>query len=391
MRREKLSVTQSIESVETVIVDLPLRRLQRFSAIGAKSQSAVMIFIKTKDGVEGVGESVTPSGPWWGGEAVETIKAMIDAHLAPLIVGLNAFDRTAIANAMDEKVHGNAFAKAGIEMALWDIQGKALGLPVHDLLGGKARDSLPMSWPLATGDPKAEIDEAEEKLDKRLHRIFKFKMGAVEPEKDVARAVEVMTAIGDRAKFRADPNERWDETTANWAVPRLAEAGLEMIEQPLPRWNVDGAARLTRAIPIAHMLDEGVCSVQDMLQAANRRSGGLTSIKLMKSKGIQQAKTIADISLGAGIPIFMGTFLETSYGTGANMQLCATFRDLPYGGELAGPLLLAEDICATPADYRDFELHLQDGVGLGVDVDPDKLKAFRRDRTYTQHGVGAAE
>jgi muconate cycloisomerase/chloromuconate cycloisomerase len=188
----------------------------------------------------------------------------------------------------------------------------------------------------------------------------------------VARALEGV------ANVRVDPNSRWDETTAAWAIPRLVDAGIDMIEQPLQRWNLVGCARLTAATAVAHLLDESVCTLQDMLRIAELRAGSLISLKIMKTGGMRKTKALAEISLAAGIPVYMGTFLESSYGTGANMQLCATLDHLPYGGELAGALLAAESITEEPADYRDFALHLPKGVGLGVAVDRDKLKAFRR-------------
>lgn len=372
------SERQTIEAIETVIVDLPLVRTQRFAALSAQRQSFVLVFLRTTDGIEGVGESSLPSGPWWGGESVESIKATIDTYLAPLVLGEDAFRIDAILARMDAGLHGNSFAKAGIEMAILDIQGKVLQQPVYNLLGGKVRDSMPMSWPLATGDAAAEIDEAQSKVDARLAKNFKLKMGFLEPVKDVARACEVARALEGVANVRVDPNSRWDETTAAWAVPRLVDAGVDMIEQPLQRWNLDGCARLTASTTVAHLLDESVCTLQDMLRIAELRAGSLISLKIMKTGGMRKTKALAEISLAAGIPVYMGTFLESSYGTGANMQLCATLDVLPYGGELAGALLAAESITEEPADYRDFALHLPDGVGLGVSVDRDKLAAFRR-------------
>ena len=165
----------------------------------------------------------------------------------------------------------------------------------------------------------------------------------------------------------------WTESTANWAIERLQDAGIELVEQPLPRWDHDGSARLTRRFQSEIMLDEGLCTMQNMLSIAEKRTGGAVSLKIMKSEGIRSTMQVA-----AGISLYMGTFLESSYGTAANMQLCATLQDLPFGGKLAGPLLIAEDICVKPAEYRDFHLWLADGAGMAADIDEDKLKAFRR-------------
>jgi muconate cycloisomerase/chloromuconate cycloisomerase len=289
---------------------------------------------------------------------------------------------------MDDVVHGNSFAKAGVEMALLDLLGKAREQPLHMLLGGRTRDCMPSVWPLATGDPEQEIDEAEAKLEAGEAYAFKMKMGAVDLRTDVERAERVARAILPRAGVRVDPNERWSELDANWAMPRLAAAGVEMVEQPLPRWNIEGTARLQSRSTMAIMLDESVRSPRDMMAAA-RCAASLVSLKLMKSGGFRATRTVADIATAAGAALYMGSFLESSLGTAANMQFCATIEDLPFGGELVGPMLIAEDLLQSPAEYRNGALRLASGNGHGVSLDEAKVAAFRRDRSYSTHPIGA--
>lgn len=376
-----------IRDIETIIVDLPLRRLQRFSALAARTQSLVVIRVRSQDGVQGVGEGSIPSGPWWGGESVETIKTIIDSYLAPVLVGQRATDMTLLRARMDEAAFGNSFAKAGLEMALWDLIGKTLEQPVHALLGGKVRESLSVAWPLATGDPRQEVQEALSKLEAGEASAFKLKMGAVELKKDVARACEVALALRDKAGIRVDPNERWTEVDALWALPRLADIGVEMIEQPLPRNDLDGAARLQARSAIPIMLDESIRTTRDMLEAAKKGAGTLISLKLMKSGGMVSSRGVAEVALAAGSALYMGTFLESSLGTSGNMQFCATLPHLPLGGELVGPMLIAEDITEEPVRYVDGALQLPSGNGIGARVDEDKLEAYRRDRSRTTASV----
>ena len=94
------------------------------------------------------------------------------------------------------------------------LQGKALGVPVYDLLGGRQRNSLPCSWPLATGDAGAEIEEAEQMMETGQFNLFKLKMGALDPGPDVERACAVSRALEGKARVRVDPNEMWDEATS---------------------------------------------------------------------------------------------------------------------------------------------------------------------------------
>ncbi len=378
-----------IDSVETIIVDLPLARLQRFAVKDSRTQSIVLIRTTNKDGITGIGEAVTPAGPWWGGESVETIKFMIDSYLTPTMLNQDPFLLNAILNRMDKVVFGNSFAKAGLEMALLDLQGRISECPLHVLLGGKIRDSLPCAWPLATGEVADEVAEAERMLEKGWHNRFKLKMGALDPEADIARASEIARALAGRCKVRVDPNESWDEVTAKKAIYQLSDVGIEIVEQPLPRESLSGMSRLTSQSSCAIMVDEGVRTLDQMLLCGQIHAADLVSIKIMKHGGILAAQKVANIATASGISLYMGTFLESSIGTAANMQFASTLESLPFGGELCGPNLIADDLAQQPMVYRDNALQLPEGHGIGVDIDEDKLAHYRRDRSTIMHSISA--
>jgi muconate cycloisomerase/chloromuconate cycloisomerase len=183
---------------------------------------------------------------------------------------------------------------------------------------------------------------------------------------------------------------RWNEVDALWALPRLADVGVEMIEQPLPRNDLDGAARLQARSAIPIMLDESIRTTHDMLEAAKKGAGALISLKLMKSGGMVSSRAVAEVALAAGSALYMGTFLESSLGTSGNMQFCATLPHLPLGGELVGPMLIADDINEEPVRYIDGALQLPSGNGIGARIDEDKLEAYRRDRSRTTASVASS-
>ena len=367
-----------IRAIETCIVDLPLRRTQQFSRFDTNVQSTVLIRISASNGIVGIGESITPCGPWWSGDTVETIRIMIDKYLAPLLIGEDAFRLTALMARLDSKVRNNAFAKTGLEMALLDLIGKTLDTPICTLLGGAVRTSLPVAWPLATGDSGQEIAEAEEMLARGKASRFKLKMGALPVTEDVRRATSIARSLEGRASVRVDPNEGWDEATAARAIRQLADVGIEMVEQPVARWNLEAMARLSQKGDTIIMIDEGVLSPHDMIEVVRRSAANLVSLKIMKSGGIRNAQAMAAIAGAAGLPVYLGTFLETSIGTAANMHLAASLENLPLGGEPIGPLLMAEDICVRPAEYRDHALWLPAGPGLGIEIDERQVERFRR-------------
>jgi muconate cycloisomerase len=233
-----------VQSVTSWIVDVPTVRRHKLSSLSITAQSYVIVKLRLANGVEGIGEAATLGGPRWSEESVESIKAAIDAYLAPVLIGTRA-DRFEAAGAlMDVAAKRNTAAKAALETALFDAVGRTLDLPAAALLGGAVRESMPVLWTLASGDPAQEIEEAEKKLAQRLHNTFKVKIGAQSPEADLARLRRLSAALEDRAGLIVDANQAWDETVAARCLPALAEIGVRLVEQPVPAWNVLGLARL---------------------------------------------------------------------------------------------------------------------------------------------------
>jgi muconate cycloisomerase len=234
----------AIVSIRSTIVDVPTVRRHKLSSLSVTAQCYVIVELRLANGVEGVGEAATLGGPRWSEESVESIKATIDAYLAPALIGASAERFEAARIRMDEAAKRNNAAKAAIESALFDAVGKTLGVPAVQLLGGAVRESMPVLWTLASGDPAQEIEEAEKKLAARLHDTFKVKIGAQSPEADVVRLRSLAGALAGRGSLIVDANQAWDETTALRYLPALAEFGVGLMEQPLPAWNLAGMARL---------------------------------------------------------------------------------------------------------------------------------------------------
>src|SRR5271169_2699443 len=154
----------AIEAIRATIVDVPTVRKHKLSSLSVTAQSYVIVELRLANGAEGVGEAATLGGPRWSEESVESIKATIDAYLAPVLIGSPADRFEAARIRMDAAAKRNNAAKAAIESALFDAVGKTLGVPAVQLLGGAVRESMPALWTLASGDPAQEIEEAEKKL-----------------------------------------------------------------------------------------------------------------------------------------------------------------------------------------------------------------------------------
>jgi len=367
-----------ISEIKSTIVDVPTVRKHKLSSLSVTAQSYVIVELRLGNGVIGIGEAATLGGPRWSEESVESIKAAIDTYLAPALIG-SAADRFEAARVrMDEAAKRNNAAKGAIDSALFDAVGKTLGVRSVQLLGGIVRESVPVLWTLASGDPAQEIDEAERKIAAGLHNTFKVKIGAQTPEADVARMRRLAGALEGRASLIVDANQAWDETTSLRCLPILAEIGVTLIEQPLPAWNIAGMARLRTRSTVPLMADECVFSTHDMLDVARAGAADVVSLKLVKHGGLLAMREVASVARAAGIGLYGGCLLESSIGAAAHLQVFAGLRDLAWGCEHFGPQILTGDLVTEPLRFEDFHIHLPTGPGLGVTLDPEQLRRYAR-------------
>ena len=371
--------SEIIQKVETQIVDLPLKRIHKFSATSITTKSFLLVRIYSTNGLMGIGEATTPGGPWWAGEAIETIKVMIDEYMAPCLVGENALNINHILAKLDKVAVRNTFAKCAIEMGLLDLKGRALGVPVYQLFGGLCRDSARINWPLAMGDPRADIAEAERMMADNLASKFKVKMGYMSPQDDVQYLKQLCKELGNKASVYGDLNAAWDETQARSLLPALGDNGMLLIEQPVQSWNRAGMARVREKISMPILADESVRTIQDALDLVNLAAADSISLKPLKSGGLMVCQQIAAVAATSGVSCYAGTFLESSIGTASMMHLVAATPNIDFGNELVGPIWLADDLVREPVEYRDNQVWVKHGAGLGVDLDEDKVKHYLRD------------
>ncbi len=370
----------AIESIETIIVDLPTIRPHKLAMHTMQNQTLVIIRVRCADGIEGIGESTTIGGLSYGNESPDSIKTNIDHHFAPLLIGQDASNINAAMLRLERSIRGNTFAKSGIESALLDALGKRLGLPVSELLGGRVRDALPVAWTLASGNTAKDIEEAEKMLDLRRHRIFKLKIGAGAVSQDLAHVIAIKKALGERASVRVDVNQAWDEAVALRACKVLGDNGIDLIEQPISRNNRGGMARLNLSSPAPIMADESIECVEDAFNLAREGAASVFALKIAKNGGPRAVLRTAAIAEAAGIGLYGGTMLEGGIGTLASAHAFLTLNKLAWDTELFGPLLLTEDILSEPLVYRDFHLHVSTAPGLGLAIDEERLAFFRRDK-----------
>ncbi len=366
----------TIERIETSLVDLPTIRPHKLSVATMYGQTLMLVKVYCSDGVVGIGEGTTIAGMAYGPESPEAMKLSIDAYFAPAMMGKDATRIQLLMAHLGKLVKVNHFAKSALETALLDAQGKRLGVPVSELLGGRRRERLAVAWTLASGDTARDIAEAEQMLARRRHNIFKLKIGARAPQVDIKHVADIKKALGDRAAVRVDVNMAWTETQAAWAIPALADVGCELVEQPVA--SVAALGRLVRRFPVALMADEVLQGPESAFDIARQHGADVYAIKIEQNGGLFAAQRVAAIADAAGIELYGGTMLEGAVSTIASAHLFSTFANLQWGTELFGPLLITEEILTQPLDYSDFELTVLNGPGLGIELNDEVVKRYTR-------------
>src|SRR5579864_1841269 len=380
----------TVHSVEAILVDLPTIRAHQLAMATMQQQTLVIVRLRCSDGVEGIGEATTIGGLSYGDESPEGIKLTIDTYLAPALAGLDATNVHAAMARLNKIARGNRFAKCALEMALLDAQAKRLGVPLSTLLGGAVRPTLPVLWTLASGDTQRDIDEAETLLAGRRHNTFKLKIGRRSVRDDVAHVSAIKRALGERARVTVDVNQAWNEADAATGIAMLEAAGIDLIEQPTPREQRGALARLAARFVVPIMRSEEHTGPEDAVELVRGACADVFALKIAKSGGIHGMLRTAAVGDAAGIALYGGTMLEGSIGTLAAAHGFCTLPQLAWGTELFGPLLVKDDIVTERPVYRDFDLHLPAGPGLGLVIDEDKLAFYRRDSVRVTSRPAAA-
>jgi L-Ala-D/L-Glu epimerase len=363
-----------VSAVDIVSVRLPLREPFVIAYATYPDTLSVLVRIRTADGHEGWGEA-TPdpnvTGETWGGVA-ETLRR----DLAPLLLGRDARDREAALLALDARVEGAPAAKAAVDIALHDLNAQALGIPLWQLLGGRARDALQISRVISMGEPEAMAAKGARHVAAGF-RTVKVKVGdAATPLLDAERLAAVRDAVGPGIAIKVDVNQGWRSPgTAIAAIRAMAPSHPAYIEQPVVWWDMEGLAEVRRQTGATIMIDEGCHGPRDMLRAVSLRACDLVNIKLMKTGGILNAMKLNAIAETAGIAAQIGTMVESSIASAAGLH-AALAMDNVKTVEMGGPLMLAEDVGDAAAWYARDTVRVPERPGLGVDVDVDRVRRF---------------
>lgn len=322
----------------------------------------VLVEIKTDEGLIGIGEGAPLEIVT--GDTQESILAAIDHLLKPVIIGEDPRDMEKLQYKMNRAIKQNTSAKAAVDIALYDLLGKMYKTPVYKLLGGN--DNLYESdLTIGIDDPNIMGMKAKGFAEEG-YSFIKVKVG-IDTYQDIKRVKRIREAVGPNVKIRLDANQGWNAKEAVHVIRKLEEYDIELVEQPVPRYDIKGLAFIRNRVDVPIMADESVFSTEDAMRLIKEEAVDLINIKLMKAGGLFNAKRICDLAEAANIECMVGCMIESRIGITAAAHLVAASRNITRV-DLDAPLYLKDDPVLGGVYPKPGKIYLTDDIGLGVSI-----------------------
>jgi L-alanine-DL-glutamate epimerase-like enolase superfamily enzyme len=364
-----------ITRVEAIPFAIPYRKPLRFASGEVHRAEHVLVRVHTDDGVVGVAEA--PPRPFTYGETQAGVIAVIDTLFAPQLVGTSLLEREVIMARLNRTV-GNPVAKSAIDMAVWDALGRTLDLPVTEMLGGYT-DRMRVSHMLGFDDPAAMVAEAERMRDTHGITTFKVKVGRKPVQLDTAVVRALREALGETVELYVDGNRGWSPAESARAMHEMADLGLLFAEELCPADDVLGRRWLVQQCDVPFIADESAVTPADVTREILGGAATAVSIKTART-GFTYSQRVHHLAEGLGVEVVMGNQIDGQLGSMCTVVFGSAYRlTSQRAGELSNFLDMSDDLLTEPLEIRDGELTVRPGAGLGVEIDADKLAAYRQD------------
>lgn len=331
--------------------------------------NVVLVEVRTDEGITGFGEST-------GDRGADAAAALV-RHVGQLLLGKSPFDVEALTiqaqrkAKLDNAPRYASHALTGIELALWDIIGKALEQPVHRLLGGAVRDEINYFAFLQGGTPEELAEDAREAVAAG-YTVFYAKVGLGE-DRDLRNVAAIRGAIGAR-KLRLDANEAWDPLTAIRMINRLAEYDLEFVEQPTPSRSIGALRQVKESVRVPIAADQCAYTLAEVFEVCRIRAADVIVLGPHETGGLLGLRKAAAIAEAAGLSICMHGQQDSGISTCAENQIAATLTNLTDGNQIMHQVLL-EDLVASPdLTVRNGVLKVITAPGLGFELNADAVE-----------------
>ncbi|MBM3506802.1 MAG: mandelate racemase [Alphaproteobacteria bacterium] len=380
-----------IVSVETLLVQLPTRRVHKWT--GLTEPIGRYLIVRMKDDAGHVGWGEAPALKDWGGEfgryfgeSPSIARHVIEHYLAVAVTGMPHGDFAGLHRRMDAVIKGYPYAKAAVDFAYYDLSAQVLDTPVTTLLGGLARERVPVTHSIGLLGIDEAVNECVRVVGEGI-RTIKIKVGQ-DPKRDVEIVRAIREAVGPAPDLCVDANEGYATPGEAIRTLRAMEPyGLKYAEQPV--MGIERLAEVSRAIDTPVMADESAWNAHDVVQIAERRAAEIVSVYTTKPGGLYRAMEVAAVCKAAGIVCNVNGSVETGIGNRANIALAASAPAVTLscvvpvstpaaaqGGQIGG-IYYTDDLLEAPMRLVEGAIEMPEVRGMGIAVDEAKVAQYR--------------
>lgn len=348
-----------IKWVRAYPYDIPLIKPFKISLGTITHANNVIIEIGTNEGIIGYGEAAPT--PLITSETQEQVLANVK-YVEKLLINENPFNLERIFNKTNFIfAKGNFSLKAAIDMALYDIIGKSLNKPLYNILGGFREIQTDIT--LGIDKPKRMAKEALKHVEEGF-KTLKVKVGT-NPTDDIERIMEIRDAVGYDVRLITDANQAWSPKKAVKIIKAMEKFEVELVEQPVPAWNIEGLKYVKEKVDMLIAVDETVFNSHDAMNIVKNNAADVINIKLMKAGGIYEALKIISIAEAAGIRCMIGCMVESRLSLTAAAHLAVAKENIAYI-DLDSFMFLKTDPVIGGMMVRNGRITTPESPGLGI-------------------------
>jgi L-alanine-DL-glutamate epimerase-like enolase superfamily enzyme len=373
-----------ITRVECIPVTTPLAKPIVIATTHIDRVHSIVLKIFTDAGIVGFADSGDTS-PFYHGETQDSIAGIIATCIAPrILLGEDPTRIEKIVGLMDLLVRDNNHAKSMVDAALHDIKGKMLSTPVYQLLGGKTVESVDLGYVLMAGPPEALIPDAQKALSKGF-KLIKLKI-TPDCEGAIRCALGMREALGDDVRLMMDVNGMWTYDQALYALRRMERANLELIEQPLPYWDIDGMARLRLKVGPQIYADESARELHHLKEILDKKAADGLFFKTQKAGGLLKSQRWLTVARLSGMAVMCGCMPGSGLEASPTAHLLVADQwASQFVQENCGPLSvhdifesdgkLQNEVALNGPRYQNGKMYAPEGPGLGIELNEDFIAA----------------
>ena len=357
-----------ITNITSTIVNINRSRDLATAYGVSTATNTVVVQVETDDGITGIGQTV--SGGAWGGDTVETIKHHIDDRLAPALLGNDPFNIEGMHQRVYQAHRSAVNARTALDFAFWDIKGKALGVPVYELLGGACMPGAVCHGFVEREEPAAMAARIEEMSAEDGWTWYKTKIGFT-VEEDLAWYRQLRDLVGDEIRFQLDGNTGYTLGDAVQALASLERmGGVALFEQPVR--YLDEMAHLLTRLETPIQADESTGGgPRSAYEIAKERAAHVLHYKIHRYGGLLPCQRMSAIAEAAGLEISVAPYFDIAAAAAAHLASATPIAKWP-----AGFSDMTDTILAEPNEPDGQILKPLPSPGLGVAIDEDKLAYY---------------